>query len=293
MKTSVIFNGKTLCAVINGKQYTINDTHPNWGEAIAAYKGRDWKHLIDCMDLPEAVERYSFGKVKVCEGAVFYDGNPVHGTLVARILQFMKDGFPFHPYVVFLNNLYKNPWATAREELYDFLEKGGMPITDDGCFLAYKKVGPNMHSLTANPDGTYNDERIGKVVKMKRELCDPSRHNTCSRGLHFCSFNYLDQYSGTDGFVVVKKVNPRDVTAIPSDHNDTKGRCCEYVTTSVVGKLVQNNILTGKLYSGKTNGRLRAFQPKRDKFGRFSCGKRINKPLRLPKRDDCGRFVSA
>ena len=63
---------------------------------------------------------------------------------------------------------------------------------------------------------------------MPREDVDDCREVTCSKGLHFCSQSYLSSYSGGQGRVLIVKVNPRDVCAIPSDHANAKGRACCY-----------------------------------------------------------------
>ena len=72
---------------------------------------------------------------------------------------------------------------------------------------------------------------------MSRKECDKERDNVCSTGLHFCSLEYLPNFgSSSNGErTVIVKVNPKDVTSIPSDYNMSKGRCCEY---EVVGEHV-------------------------------------------------------
>jgi len=75
---------------------------------------------------------------------------------------------------------------------------------------------------------------IGTKVSMERADCNADRNQTCSRGLHFCSFDYLGSYHSSQGRVIIIKINPRDVTAIPNDYNDTKGRCCKL---EVVGEV--------------------------------------------------------
>jgi len=300
MNVSAIFNGNVLVVVVDGKRHSINSTHPNWQKALEFYRQKNYKKLIEAMDLPGAILKHSYGKVKVHSGAIYYDGQEIHGTLVKRILQFVQGGFPYEPYVRFLANLYKNPSEDARNELYDFLENGEMPITDDGCFLAYKMLREDMTSYNKSPDGTHLKHAIGKIVKMDPNEVDPSRIRLCSNGLHFCSYSYLPYYGGiinNKTKVVVVKVNPMDVVAIPQDLNKSKGRAWRYLPVSVVGKWENGNILTERLYSGKVTGnRLKAFNPKRDSFGRFASEKNKLGKVKVTyynKRDENGRFVSA
>ena len=151
------------------------------------------------------------------------------------------------PYVKFLDNILKNPRQSSRdteifkeiyEELFKFLEHNEIEITNDGCFLAYKKVRFDFKDIHS---GTF-DNSVGKIVKMKREEVELDRNITCSTGLHFCAKEYLDSYSSYCGgdVVVIVKVNPKDVISIPVDYNNAKGRCCRYEVIGVLQQQDQN-----------------------------------------------------
>jgi hypothetical protein len=138
-----------------------------------------------------------------------------------------RKNLPVKSLTLFLENLMQNPneSGTITEELYEFLEKCNLPITTDGHFLAYKMVSKDFMDLYT---GTM-DNSVGQVIEMPREKCDFNRGRTCSTGLHFCSEGYLGHYGTRDSSqVVVVKVNPRDVTSIPDDYNNAKGRACRY-----------------------------------------------------------------
>jgi len=130
--------------------------------------------------------------------------------------------------VNFMNNLMQNPSKRAVDELYGFLEKNSLPITPEGCFLAYKKVREDFKDVHS---GTM-DNSVGRVVSMERNMVDDNRDNTCSTGLHFCSHSYLGSFSGAR--TVIVKIDPRDVVSIPSDYNNAKGRACRY---EVIGEV--------------------------------------------------------
>jgi hypothetical protein len=125
-----------------------------------------------------------------------------------------------------------NPSKRAVDELYGFLEKGNLPITADGCFLAYKKVRNDYLDIHS---GTM-DNSVGKVLEMERNEVDDNANNTCSTGLHFCSLDYLSHFGGADSRTVVVKINPRDVVSIPADYHATKGRTCRYEVIDEIGK---------------------------------------------------------
>jgi hypothetical protein len=136
------------------------------------------------------------------------------------------------PWGRFVENVYANPSQTAINELFLFLEHAKLPLTEDGCFIAYKRINKDYKDCYT---GTI-DNRVGAdIPRMDRDDCDPDRHRTCSTGYHFCSWTYIRKFHGAHLMAV--KINPRDVTAIPSDYNNTKGRCCWY---EVVGEVFED-----------------------------------------------------
>lgn len=164
-------------------------------------------------------------------GTVTFKGRPVDNTLTARMLRQLREGFDLKPMAMFLEKLMRNPSFRAVQDLYPFLEYGKMPITEGGCFLAYKKVRKDYRDIRT---GTI-DNSVGQVVSMARNSVDEDPNRTCSYGLHVCSFEYLASYSSTpDDRVVICKIDPADVVAIPKDYNNTKMRVSRY---EVVGEL--------------------------------------------------------
>ena len=213
---------------VGAKPYSISNDHMNYSEVIEKLKTKQYEGIEDLLDIPAAIIKASNNKVIVENGSVYYNGKKVHNVIVDRILQFINEDLPFEPLVLFLENLLKNESESSIEELYLFLESGNMPITDDGCFLAYKKVDNSLNSFHVCPDGTYLNHEIGKTISMPRKEVDNCRDRTCSSGLHFCALSYLRSYYGGDGRVVILKINPKDVVSIPSDYNNAKGRASCY-----------------------------------------------------------------
>jgi hypothetical protein len=134
----------------------------------------------------------------------------------------LNAGLSIDPMVRFIEKLMSNPSKRAVDELFSFMEACNLPVTPDGDFLAYKRVRANYldcHSQTM-------DNSVGQVLEMPRNSVDEDKNNTCSYGLHFCSYDYLKHFSGER--IVVLKINPADVVAIPADYNNSKGRTCRY-----------------------------------------------------------------
>jgi hypothetical protein len=215
-----------IAAVVNGRPYSIASDHPNYNKIIGAIKSQDWTSFVTLADVTSQVKQYTTTDgVEIVDGAVIYKGEAIHNSLTTRIVKFMGEGLPFQPLVRFLENLMNNPSKRAVDELYTFLEVGELPITEDGCFLAYKNVRANYMDIHS---GTFSN-KIGDVCEMPRNrVCDDSER-TCSSGLHFCSIAYLPHFSDSDGgHTMIVKINPADVVSIPKDYNNTKGRACKY-----------------------------------------------------------------
>lgn len=224
----IISDSGTINLFVNGKPYVINKDHSNYKRIVDALNAQDYSNIEDLIDIPKAIESFTAGHVTVSGDSVLYDGQAVHSAISTRILNLMRENLPFQFMINFLENLMQNPSFRAVNELYGFLEFANIPITDDGCFLAYKKVRNNYMDIYS---GTISN-KVGEKPFMFRNAVDEDKDRTCSNGLHFCSLQYIPQfgsgeYDGGDRVMIVK-INPADVVAIPADYNNTKGRCCKY-----------------------------------------------------------------
>lgn len=228
MSYPYILQGDNVTLVIDGEPYTINKTQIAYQKIVDAIKGKAWDKVKELVNPTKILVNYSKGSLSVVNGELFWKRKPFHNSLATRIVSMLEEGFDVDPMVNFMNNLLQNPSKRAVDELYGFLEKNSLPITPDGCFLAYKRV---KGDYTDCHTGTI-DNSIGRVVSMDRNEVDDNRDNTCSAGLHFCSHSYLQSFSGER--TVIVKIDPRDVVSIPSDYDNAKGRTCRY---TVIGEV--------------------------------------------------------
>ena len=225
-----LIQGKNIVVVIGSVSHTISSTHIAYERVKAAIKADDWETIEGIIDPKQIVIEYGNGDIAIEGEKFFWKGQELHTSLTVRIIQMYQDGFPIEPMVNFMENLMLNPSKRAVTELYGFLEKGNLPITPDGHFLAYKKV---KQDYTDCYTGTM-DNSVGQVVEMERNSVDDDQNRTCSTGLHFCSREYLNHFGGER--VMILKINPRDVVSIPNDYNDTKGRACRYEVIDEIDK---------------------------------------------------------
>lgn len=236
----------TLINLSNGNRVTIHDDDSRFEEfsdLVAAGKYSDAEKL----DVKAVVTSFVNNSnsedfsVEIINGVgVIYINKvpyPLEQTITNKIMKMQSQGFDSKPLIAFLKNLYNNPSKVAVKELYMFLEQSELPITSDGCFVAYKVIRKDYKDIHS---GKF-DNSVGKVCSMPRFEVDDVRTNTCSSGLHFCSRSYLSQFGShrmSDDRCVLVKINPADVVSIPSDYNNAKGRTCRY---EVVGEVTADN----------------------------------------------------
>lgn len=203
----------------------IDGGHPNF-EAVreALAEGRD-EDAVELARIDLLLAKVSGGDVEVTDAGVSYKGMPINGYLTEKLLQFFDEGLPIEHYCLFLSNLMANPSMVSREELYLFLEGADLPITEDGCFLAYKAVRGDFKDKYS---GKF-DNSPGVTHSMERREVDDNRNRTCSYGFHAAAYEYAKNFlsSGGDKMVAVK-IDPKDVVSVPADYRNQKLRCCKY-----------------------------------------------------------------
>lgn len=217
----------SITVYLDSKPYTINKQAHTYGMVLEAVKKGDETALRNAIDIRtgivNALSDNGKGKVTIDGSRIMYLDREVTGLIASRIFEVIRLGFDVKPMVKFIENLMDNPSKRAVDELFGFLDVCKLPITEDGHFLAYKRVRDNYMDVHS---GKF-DNSVGKVLSMPRNMVDEDKNNTCSYGLHFCSYEYLDKFGGER--IMVVKINPADVVAIPADYNNSKGRTCRYV----------------------------------------------------------------
>ena len=215
-----------LTVILKNKAHQVIPDHTNYKLILEALPTATEDELLELVDIEKAVATFSDGQVSIVNGKVMFEGEEVHGSISKRIIEFMSKGLPFQPLVKFLENLMENPSMQSQQELYDFLEHENLPITEDGCFLAYKAVNSDFKDKWK---GTF-DNKVGQVCEMRRAKVDDNRKVGCSQGLHAGALNYVANYGNVDAGdnIVIVKINPEDVVSVPSDCNCEKLRTCKY-----------------------------------------------------------------
>jgi hypothetical protein len=143
------------------------------------------------------------------------------------------------------------------EDLLKFMERGDLPIADDGSIVIYKvlrKTYKDHKALEHYQDATYVDchsqnvpQWVGAFVHMDPKLVDHNRRNECSNGLHVARRGYIHGFGGD--VCVLAKLAPEDVIAVP-EYDSNKMRVCGYhiiaeLTAEQYSNLKSNRPITG------------------------------------------------
>ena len=237
MKPAFIITNQNITVFLD-KPYTVPTTHPmhkEIQEALVSGKGT-CESIKELIDLRFCIATYGKGNIKVYADHIEdKNGRVLHGSLVERIIKLARDKQPVEYLIKFLDNLYENPSRSSVDELYLFLEDNKLPITPDGCFLAYKGVAKDYKDCWT---GKY-DNSVGQVLSMPRNDVDDDRQRCCSYGFHCGRYEYAADYKPHDGHLMVVKVDPADVVSVPYDYGNAKCRVCKY---EVVGEVEEDTL---------------------------------------------------
>lgn len=233
-----------------------------WAEALQAVKDGNFEAVLRYLNRGQHVHEYFAGQgITIKEGVLYFGDQPMDNYPARKAVQFAQQELPHEALIAFLNRLTSNPSYRAVQDLYSFLEFNQMPLTEDGCFLAYKKVRSievdhpiNDYSSLTERRAEYRDvfsgsirNNIGDVIQMARNEVDEDPNRTCSAGLHVCSYDYLPAFgNGPWEAVVVVKIDPADVVAIPIDYNNAKMRVCKYEVVDTVNNYREEGHVLGQ-----------------------------------------------
>jgi hypothetical protein len=229
----------SITIVWEGKPYTIRKDNANFNAVRKALFEARYEDVGDLLDLKKAVEDFVDGSVEVKDEVVYYHGTRLHGVVVDKLIDMMRQGMKdSSPIVNFIKKLMENPSSNSVEQLYTFLGYKSLPITPDGMNLGYKGVKGDFYSSTGNADtivlqGTTNESHqifngVGETIEVQRRCVDDNKDNHCSHGLHVGSYDYANSWAGEDGRLLMVEFDPQDAVSVPTDCNFQKLRVSKY-----------------------------------------------------------------
>lgn len=230
-------------ATYPGENITLRqrDDEPAFDRALEALRNKDWGAFYTALRPVKAYAKTING-VTVANGQVLYNGDPLHGVVIDRIVEFASLALPYEPLCNFIAKLMKNTSRRSIDELYTFLEHKQMPITPEGNFIAYKGVRNDYWSVTAgktkltkgrvdSAGRVFNG--IGEEIECERNAVCDDADVACSDGLHAGSWSYASTFGPR---TVLVEIDPKDVVSVPKDCDCQKLRACRYKVVGDAGK---------------------------------------------------------
>lgn len=165
--------------------------------------------------------------------------------------------------------------AHSVQDLLTFMQKGELPIADDGSVLVYKRL------QSTQTEGIFVDchsgkvtQKVGSLVFMHEDLVDPNRYQECSNGLHVARRDYLRSFNGN--VCVLAKLAPEDVIAVPhADARKLRAKSYHIIARLsdedaervCANKPMQDTVLLGNAVAGNHVGILETVQITEQKGG--------------------------
>lgn len=211
----------TLCTP---EPHCITPDHPHYDYIREALENELDEDLSPFINPKKAVITWAQNQptFRIEEEVIFYKDRQIDLFTTSKILNLLKAKKPVTRLLRFLDRLSNNPSHRAREQLYAFMERGKMPIQEDGTILAYKKLNSDWTDMhTGNIS-----HKLNEPVSMDRADVDDDPAHACAPGLHVCSFNYLQSFEGS--ILITTEVDPEHVVCIPHDHDCEKMRVCKH-----------------------------------------------------------------
>lgn len=229
-------SNESVTVVIGGKSTVVRKGAPNYVAIRQAIINEDWDSVAANFTVAKSIKAWAKGKFSVRgEDTFCFEGEQLPGNINQRVMKMVTNNEDPTPILRFFERLQKNPSKRSVDQLYNFIEHTGIPLTKDGCFYAYKKVKSDFKDVHS---GTF-DNSPGKTLEMPRNKISDDPREACHEGFHVGALGYAGTFHGSDGKMVICKVDPADVVCVPYDSNQEKMRVCKY---KVVGMFSGNKM---------------------------------------------------
>lgn len=211
----------SLTVIFEGHSYVISKDAPQYRTLCDAIQKNDWLTVTENFTVAQNIQRWAQGRFTVKDNCFYLDEAQLPIELNERILQMATAGANPTAILNFWERLQRNPSMRSVTQLWSFLQHEGIPLTEDGCFLAYKGVKENF--TDAHTGKLLNTP--GAVHEMPRNKISDDPNQACHVGFHVGALAYATTFSSR---VVICKVDPEHVVCVPYDASQHKMRVCKY-----------------------------------------------------------------
>jgi hypothetical protein len=214
---------ESIIVVWEGKTHTIKSTMPNFAPLRKALIDGDYEAVPNHLTALKSLKEWTYGKYTLEGSTVMFAGAAIPEALNRRIVEMATAGESPVPVLKFWERLQKNPSYRSVQQLWSFMSHRNIPLTDDGCFLAYKGVRDDYKDKHS---GTF-DNSPGHSHEMPRNQISDDPNVACHDGFHVGALEYAREFAG-GARIVVCKVDPEHVVCVPYDCSAQKIRVCKY-----------------------------------------------------------------
>lgn len=220
---------ESVTVIVSGKTHTVRKGAPNFQLLRSAILAEDWSGVSAHLTPAKSIKTYIKGKFAEDGDRLMYDGADLPSSLIERIKSMAAAGEDPTPLFKFWERLQKNPSYRSVRQLWGFLANESIPLTPDGCFLAYKSV---RQDYKDHHSGTF-ENRPKAVLEMPRNQISDDPQVACHDGFHIGSLSYAKGFGSSPRRIMICKVMPENVVCVPHDSGQGKMRVCRY---DVVGE---------------------------------------------------------
>jgi hypothetical protein len=230
---------ESVTVVWSGKPYTVQRGSPNYNAIRTAIINEDWDAIGRNLTVRASLKEWAKGEFDLRGNSQFvYKGEDVPDALNSRMVEMANRGENPGPLFKFWERLQKNPSFRSVQQLFPFLKHEGIPLTEDGCFLAYKSIRADYKDKHS---GKF-DNTPGATNQMDRNKVSDDPNVACHEGFHVGALAYVRDFGGPR--IVICKVDPADVVCVPFDSSQHKMRVCKYkVIGQHSGQMMPNTVI--------------------------------------------------
>jgi hypothetical protein len=230
MQNIHIITQDSIVIILHGEVFTIKrDRGKIFDRVVEAVEAGNYDEIPSIVSPKDLLDKVHL-TFDENTGQIFFEDYLLKTNLTDRIYQYWENEVPYEPLLNLLRKImsHKKERSYMQEDLFDFLEYNDLPITEDGCFLAYK----NTNSDGSPPYQTDSNIRyeVGKEVVELAAKDNYDRGACNGAGLYFGNrkywgSNWNGKEWGGNGRMFLVKIDPRDVVSIPNNYNDGKAKC--------------------------------------------------------------------
>ena len=212
---------ESISIVVKGQPFTVQADSPHYKGLRKAIIDRGWDAVPGYLTIKKAIASWSEGEFTLTNTQIKFQGEAVPESVGLRITRMVQRGEDPKPLCRFFEKLARNPSKRSVDQLFTFLQHCNIPITEDGCFLAYKGVRSNLKD---QHNGQWSN-KPGATNTMPRNRISDDPREACHEGFHVGDLSYAQGFGPR---VVICKVDPENVVSVPYDSSARKMRVCEY-----------------------------------------------------------------